>query len=92
MNRIRWDKQKKKFSAIGRKPSKYQEDAMIASPCKNCPKRNEPKENCINDCELLKAVQDIQYTSKEDFGIPGIDYAAVDRFTFGHLTAKGLSA
>ena len=65
---------------------------MIASPCKNCSKRNEPKENCIKDCERLKAVQNMQYTSKEDFGISGIDYAAIDRFTFGHLTAKGLTA
>ena len=85
-------KLRKRLSAIGRKPGRYEEGAMIASPCKNCPKRNEPKENCMKDCELLKAVQDIQYTSKEDFGISGIDYAAIDRFTFGHLTAKALTA
>jgi len=52
---------------------------MIASPCKNCPKQNEPKENGIKDCELLQAVQDIQYASKEAIGISGIDYAAGSR-------------
>lgn len=65
---------------------------MIASPCKNCPKRNKPKENCIKDCELLQAVQDIQYASIEDISISGIDYAAVDRFTFSFLTTKDLPA
>lgn len=64
---------------------------MIASPCKNCSKRNEPKENCIKDCALLQAVQDIQYTSKEDFGISGVDYTAIGRFTFDHSGARGLS-
>jgi hypothetical protein len=64
---------------------------MIASPCKNCPKRNEPKEKCIKDCELLQAVQNIQCASKEGIGVSGIDYAEVDRFAFSLLTTKSLS-
>lgn len=68
------------------------ENIMIASPCKNCPKRHEPKGNCMEDCELLQAVQNIQYTLKEDISVSGIDYAEADRFTVSHLNARGLSA
>jgi hypothetical protein len=64
---------------------------MIASPCKTCSRRDQPKENCIKDCELLQALQNIQQTSKEDTLVPGIDYAEAGRFTFSLLSTKGFS-
>ena len=64
---------------------------MIASPCKNCPERNQPKERCIKHCELLQTVQNIQHAFKEGVGISGIDCAEVDRFTLSPLSTKGLS-
>ena len=32
---------------------------MISSPCKDCPKRDEEKEDCLENCELIKGVQRI---------------------------------
>jgi len=64
---------------------------MIASPCKNCPERNQPKEHCIKHCELLQAVQNMQHAFKEGIDVSGIDCAEVDRFTFSLSATKGLS-
>lgn len=41
---------------------------MIASPCKNCPKENLPKTVCAKDCQMLKAVQNMQKAA-EDSGV-----------------------
>jgi hypothetical protein len=32
---------------------------MISSPCKDCPKVNSPKNNCLEDCPLIQGVQSI---------------------------------
>lgn len=64
---------------------------MIASPCKTCHRRDQPKENCIKDCELLQAVQNIQHVSKEGILVSGIDYTEAGRFTFSLLAGKDLS-
>jgi hypothetical protein len=46
---------------------------MIASPCKNCARKNLSKESCIKDCELLNAIQDSVLTEKSHDG-SAIDY------------------
>jgi len=47
---------------------------MISSPCKNCPRKDLPKEDCAKNCKLLKAVQDI-HVSAEKWNVGrGIDY------------------
>ena len=33
---------------------------MIASPCKNCSKKNLPKSDCAKDCKLLKTIQNFE--------------------------------
>jgi hypothetical protein len=38
---------------------------MIASPCKNCPKENLPKVDCVKDCRLLQAVQSFKIAAHE---------------------------
>jgi hypothetical protein len=48
---------------------------MISSPCKNCPRKDLPKENCAKNCKLLKAIQDI-HISTENWNVgSGIDYS-----------------
>ena len=45
---------------------------MIASPCKNCPRENLPKEKCIRNCQILKAIQEMNSSDEnlnEGFGI-----------------------
>jgi hypothetical protein len=47
---------------------------MISSPCKNCPRENLPKENCIKSCKMLQAIQNMEsFTEKSNVGC-GIDY------------------
>jgi hypothetical protein len=54
---------------------------MISSPCKNCLRKNLPKDNCIKDCKLLQAIQDIQISAKKSFDSSGIDYTEENRYT-----------
>jgi len=47
---------------------------MISSPCKNCPRENLPKENCIKSCSVLQAIQNMEsFTEKLNDGC-GTDY------------------
>jgi len=47
---------------------------MISSPCKNCPRENLPKEDCIKTCNVLRALQNMEsFTQKSNDGC-GIDY------------------
>jgi hypothetical protein len=47
---------------------------MISFPCKNCPRENLPKENCIKSCNVLQAIQNMEpFTKKLNDGC-GIDY------------------
>lgn len=43
---------------------------MIASPCKNCPLRNQPKDECIKNCRLIQAIQDIEIAKGEHYLAP----------------------
>ena len=54
---------------------------MIASPCKNCPKKDLSKENCAKNCKLLKAVQDIQVSAEKLNVGMGIDYTEEYSYT-----------
>jgi hypothetical protein len=61
---------------------------MISSPCKNCPKKDLPKEDCAKNCKLLKAVQDIQVSAKK-WGVgSGIDYTEEYSYTIPHSISK----
>jgi hypothetical protein len=48
---------------------------MISSPCKNCPKRDLPKEKCAKDCKLLQAIQDMELCSEKLNDGGGIDFS-----------------
>ena len=54
---------------------------MIASPCKTCTRKNEPKDKCIKDCSELKAVQDMQLVQKDWAPSLGIDFTEDHRFS-----------
>ena len=54
---------------------------MISSPCKNCPRKDLPKEDCAQDCQLLKAIQDIELSAEINSTSSGIDYSAENRYT-----------
>jgi len=47
---------------------------MISSPCKNCPRRDLPKKDCIKDCQLLNAIQDLQMVTEESGASSRLDY------------------
>jgi len=47
---------------------------MICSPCKDCPREYLPKEKCVKECELLKAIQEMDLSTKELNEGCGIDY------------------
>ncbi len=54
---------------------------MISSPCKNCPRRDLPKEDCAKNCKLLKAIQHI-HVSAEKWNVgSGIDYTEEYSYT-----------
>jgi hypothetical protein len=46
---------------------------MISSPCKTCDRKNQSKEDCYKEFELLQAIQKIQLSVKEDLKESGID-------------------
>ncbi len=54
---------------------------MISSPCKNCSKKDLPKEDCIKDCELIRVIQEIQGSNTIGDSLSGIDYTEENRYT-----------
>jgi len=54
---------------------------MISSPCKNCSRKNLPKEDCINDCQILQTLQDIQKSAEKSSVSSGIDYTEENRYS-----------
>lgn len=54
---------------------------MISSPCKNCHRKNLPKDDCSKKCELLQAIQDIQVSARKSSSLSGIDYTEESRYS-----------
>lgn len=61
---------------------------MISSPCKNCPRKDLPKEDCAKNCKLLKAIQDIQVSNERWNVGSGIDYTEEYSYTLPSSTEK----
>jgi len=55
---------------------------MISSPCVKCDKKNQPKEKCAKDCEILQVIQDYLVSIEVGCISPAIaiDYAEEWRF------------
>ena len=47
---------------------------MICSPCKDCPRKNLPKDKCVKECKLLEAIQKMDSPSGKLNEGCGIDY------------------
>ncbi len=54
---------------------------MISSPCANCNRKNQPKELCAKDCEILESIQLYQASNEEYFIISAIDCTEEGRFS-----------
>lgn len=52
---------------------------MIASPCKTCPNRHMPKDECLLDCEKIQKLQ-LRYLN-----MPSPIYSAVDSADSGRF-------
>lgn len=61
---------------------------MISSPCKNCQRKNLPKDECSKKCELLHSIQDVQVTAKKCCSLSGIDYSAESRYAIPKSLTK----
>ncbi|MBW1726489.1 MAG: hypothetical protein JRI63_02025 [Deltaproteobacteria bacterium] len=58
---------------------------MISSPCANCQKKNQPKEKCAKDCEILQAIQCHQALYEKESIFQAIDYAEEGRFCLNNV-------
>jgi len=61
---------------------------MISSPCKNCPRKDLPKEDCAKNCQLLKAIQDIHISAEKWNVGSGIDYTEEYNYTIPSSLTK----
>jgi hypothetical protein len=61
---------------------------MICSPCIDCTRKNLPKEKCIRDCQILKAIQEMDSSSIKLNEGCGIDYTV----EYDYNTKSGFKA
>lgn len=54
---------------------------MISSPCKNCPRRNEPKDECLKTCKLLHDVQEFHLMTAKSVCYSAIDCTEESRYS-----------
>jgi hypothetical protein len=62
---------------------------MISSPCKNCSRRNLPKEKCFKECQLLQSVQDMELTAEKLNDGSGIDFTEEYSFNIPFAFSAG---
>ena len=53
---------------------------MISSPCKDCPWKNFPKDECLKTCQILQKIQGMQISRKESNVYTAIDFSEENRF------------
>lgn len=53
---------------------------MISSPCKNCYRLYLPKDECLEKCDLLKNVQNLQLTKRGEKSHSSIDSSDLNRY------------
>ena len=53
---------------------------MISSPCRECPKRNLPKNLCLRTCKLVQRMQDIQLTGRQNDVRTALDFTERSHF------------
>ena len=65
---------------------------MISSPCKDCPKKNLPKDECLKDCQMLQNIQGMQLSRRESNVYTAVDFSEECRFQIASPFASALSA
>ena len=48
---------------------------MISSPCKECPKRNLAKDECLKTCEAIQNIQSLQLSRRESNVYTAVDFS-----------------
>jgi hypothetical protein len=64
---------------------------MISSPCKTCPKSEQPKDNCYQDCKLIQVIQNIERLDAMCSRTLGIDCSEESRYTVHLSSANNLT-
>ena len=54
---------------------------MISSPCLNCNRKDEPKDECVKDCNTLHEIQEYQASLEEVNILSAINYGEETRFS-----------
>ena len=65
---------------------------MISSPCKDCPKKHLPKDECLKDCQMLQNIQGMQLSRKESNVYTAVDFTEECRFQIATPFASALNA
>lgn len=53
---------------------------MISSPCKTCERRNDPKDECLKECTILREVQGFHMRTAKSISYSAIDCAEDIRY------------
>jgi len=54
---------------------------MISSPCLNCNRKDEPKDECVKNCSTLHEIQEYQASLEEVNILSAINYGEESRFS-----------
>ncbi len=65
---------------------------MISSPCKDCPKKDFPKDECLKDCQMLQDIQGMQLSRKDRNVYTAVDFSEESRFQISSPFASALNA
>jgi hypothetical protein len=64
---------------------------MISSPCKECQKRNFPKDECLKSCEMIQNIQSMQLSRRENSAYAAVDFSEESRFQISSPFAGALN-
>jgi hypothetical protein len=73
-------------------PQIRKELPMISSPCKDCNKKNFPKDDCLKTCELIQNIQGMQLARRESNVYTAVDFTEESRFQIASPFASALNA
>ncbi|KJS28735.1 MAG: hypothetical protein VR64_23145 [Desulfatitalea sp. BRH_c12] len=65
---------------------------MISSPCKDCLKKNSPKDECLKTCQMIQDIQGMQLARRESNVYTAVDFTEESRFQISSPFASALNA
>jgi hypothetical protein len=72
-------------------PPSRKEPLMISSPCKDCQKRNFPKDECLKTCQMIQNIQGMQLARRESNVYSAVDFSEESRFQIASPFASALN-